>query len=99
MKRNRPKKQEKKEGKKRETGKKKVETLPIGLRILHGNIKCSFRRGIMVNIAFQNNPANVAGASKGQHARCYNKSIGFVSFRAKEKKGPADNRVVEGKVA
>ena len=79
---------ESKKGKRKEkkSKKKKVETLPIGLHILHGNIKCSFRRGIMVKIAFQNNPANVAGASKGQHARCYTKSIGFVSFRAKEKK-------------
>lgn len=53
---NQPRKQEK-ENERRNPEKKMVEPLPIGLRILHGNIKCSFRRGIMVKIAFQNNPA------------------------------------------
>lgn len=53
---NQPRKQEKGKGKVKPK-KKMVETLPISLRVLHVNIKCSFRRGIMVKIAFQNNPA------------------------------------------
>jgi hypothetical protein len=73
---NRPKeKQEKQREKEKNRKKKKVETLPIGLHILHGNIKCSFRRGIMVKIAFQNDPAVMARVSKGQHAHRYTKSI------------------------
>jgi hypothetical protein len=42
-----PREARKQKGKKTETEKKKVETLLLGLRILHGSIKCSFRRGIM----------------------------------------------------
>jgi hypothetical protein len=50
-------KEAKKEKRKEKAERKMVETLPIGVRVLHVNIKCSFRRGIVVKIAFQNNPA------------------------------------------
>jgi hypothetical protein len=51
-----------------------------------GILSAHFVVASWVKIAFQNNPAKMAGARKGQHARRYTKSIEFVSLRARKKK-------------
>lgn len=77
------------------TEKKMVETLPIGLRVLHVNIKCSFRRGIMVKIAFQNNPAKEMTGAKGSMLVAIPNQINLSASEQRKKRRPSNNSVVK----